>query len=503
LLSFVGDLRGERDKANSLAQISALIAQKDYPRARTLLDRAMRIYPGEASLHFYQAQLLFNQNQLEPALAELQTVINTSPNNLEYVSLRANILAASDKPEQALVDYTRLSKDPTWNKIPETLIGKAQVEMQLHRYDEANSDFGAAMKLPAASVAVDTSSSRPLLKETEDRLKKKIEADRAAGRNQDALNELNLLIRIFEDSNELRAERAVLAEELGEYGQAFSDYSDLIVKNPTRSDFYLKQAKVAGKEKHYDLANAEIEKAIALSPKAGEAFVLRGDLSAEQGLLREAMLDYQKALELKPGDQSIKAKLTNVHDKFSRMPVAKSLKEPVEWSVSPDLVKRDPLKAAYELIEHGKQADALPILTAIIKNSPNNVTARRYLAWCCSDLHMSRQACEQFKVLQSLDKLNPTDMAKFAPALEQAMPAAAPAMYQRAIAADPQNIEMRDGLCRVLCDLHHYAECIAAAQAAIRLTTDDEKRRSFSDMVDFCQTKLKAGNATASVSPSK
>jgi len=90
-------------------------------------------------------------------------------------------------------------------------------------------------------------------------------------------------------------------KEIGEYGNAISDYSKCIELSTYEYDFvYEARGYCYGKKGNYDLAIKDMTKAIELDPKNELAFTNRGSCYGENGDFDLAISDYTKAIELKP-----------------------------------------------------------------------------------------------------------------------------------------------------------------------------------------------------------
>ena len=88
--------------------------------------------------------------------------------------------------------------------------------------------------------------------------------------------------------------------DLSFYGKAEGCYAKALVISPTRTEAIIGQAWVnSGRhefEKSVELAN----KALAIDPENNEAFGLMGDAYVEMGKYDDAMIQYQKMLDLRP-----------------------------------------------------------------------------------------------------------------------------------------------------------------------------------------------------------
>jgi Tfp pilus assembly protein PilF len=85
--------------------------------------------------------------------------------------------------------------------------------------------------------------------------------------------------------------------------------NSLISEFPSNASLYLARANVEMDITQPDLALIDVERAIALDPKAPEAFVLRGDIHLRLKKKALAQQDYLRALKAGASQAEVRAKL--------------------------------------------------------------------------------------------------------------------------------------------------------------------------------------------------
>jgi tetratricopeptide (TPR) repeat protein len=461
---------------------SAIEAGK-YDDAEKAAQEGCLRYPGDPEFHYFYAEVLAHKKLTQRALAEAQVAASARTDDLRFVALHAELLNKSNQFAEALSDYNRLMMDPLWKNRASVIAGRAKANLAVHQAGRVGATVLAASDRALRQLG--------LSDEEVQHLPAAIRNDIAAARYQKALKELGGLSESERNNTGVVAVRAICHDQLGNFADEYADYSVVITHQPRRRELYLKRAKAAARERKYALAGADIEHAVALNPKVPDAYVLRGDLSLEQNHYKDALVDYKHAVKLAPADQSIREKLGAVKAKLAA--TINPIVLPTAWTLPKDLLKNDPLTAAYQLMMHGQTDAAVPVLIALIRREPNNIQARRYLAWCLSDLQSARAAIDQFKALEKLGCLNAVDLEKYAFSLEQIDTPLAPEMYMRAIRANPRNGDLLEGLCRVYRDLKEYNKCVATARQGLRVASNDSQTKTFQDMITYSQQKISDG----------
>lgn len=75
--------------------------------------------------------------------------------------------------------------------------------------------------------------------------------------------------------------RAYAFAQMGNYGQAITDYNELLEKNPNRADFFAARANAYKSLGNFDAARYDVEKALSINPMEGQAMQLQGELNKQ------------------------------------------------------------------------------------------------------------------------------------------------------------------------------------------------------------------------------
>jgi tetratricopeptide (TPR) repeat protein len=533
----VSDPQWSKKAAVLAGRAEVELALKQYSKAVDDINASLPFASNSISDLTTRARIYEKLVYYDKAAKDWSKIIAIAPNDAIAYAERARVEYESGQTNKALND---LSKSLAITPSAAALFYRGTIYKELNQPDKADADLRAALRHSPSNTAIakllqqrnaahgtfqdavssfDVAASALTAQATPYFYESKIKAEIAAGYFRQALGELNELIKNSKDNDELRAERALCFEQLRDYTKAYSEYSYLLQRQPQHRDLYLKRAAVAVKEGKFWLADNDVEHAMALDGKKADAYVFRGTTSLNRKLYRDALVDFKRALSLEPNNVSIKQKLeesrrllgergTNralasgleannasveqnvegsgrplVESSANRNTAATS-SEPAQWKLAKDLVQKDPLNAAYQLLMHGEGPAAIPILMDLIKKDPGNLQARRYLAWDCSDLGQAPMAIEQFKILEQSNQLRPVDLPKYAFALEKLGTNDATPMYVRALAANPRDMAIRNSLCRSCLDTGDYRILELTAWEGLQLARTDADKTKFRDYLN-------------------
>jgi len=91
-----------------------------------------------------EAQRLFSQRQLQPALDRTDQIIAAKPGDAQARFLKGLILAEMNRPEDAIAEFRRLSED--YPELPEPYNNMAVIYARTHQYEKAKSALEMAIR---------------------------------------------------------------------------------------------------------------------------------------------------------------------------------------------------------------------------------------------------------------------------------------------------------------------------------------------------------------------
>lgn len=102
------------------------------------------------------------------------------------------------------------------------------------------------------------------------------------------------------NQQQLKFEQGKNALAAGNYAQARRLFGEMIRANPGLSGPYANLALIDFKQKKYQAALKQVNRAIELNPSQAQAYHLRAQIRLQQGEIKKARDDYQQAIELNP-----------------------------------------------------------------------------------------------------------------------------------------------------------------------------------------------------------
>lgn len=95
------------------------------------------------------------------------------------------------------------------------------------------------------------------------------------------------------------------------FDAAIAEFSQAIAINPKATNAYYQRAKVYENKDNFDEAIADYSRAIKIDPEYSQAYYYRGVLYQQKGLLEPAIADYTKIIEIKSSATTLVANAYN------------------------------------------------------------------------------------------------------------------------------------------------------------------------------------------------
>lgn len=221
-------------------------------RARTDLERSLRIAPQDVEAVTLLAQLLAEQNDFGAVRHRLSSRFQGG----EYHQRLGDVYAASDKPKHALREYAKAER-----------IGEDDVTLYFRIGD----------------------------------------VTRQQGRHAEALRAFNQALEV--DPNHIGSLywKGVLSSWVGKPKEALQAYDAMLSLEPDNIAALIGKGRILAQDGNHRQAATLIGRALDQNPENGEALIVRGQLSAQAGDTRAARRDYQQVLSSNPdyGDARI------------------------------------------------------------------------------------------------------------------------------------------------------------------------------------------------------
>jgi hypothetical protein len=302
------------DVSALLRRADLLIAQGDFDRAETTLDRAVELDGEETEALYARGDLHLTRGNFEAARQDFELVKERDDSDMRATSSLGLTWLYLGQPEEALIEYTALSRSRTNRRLGLRMRG--QVYRSLGRLDRALTDFSAAARdddKTAQSLAWIVRAERGETDAVRQEVQERLEADKAdvqaltmlmvlmveADTPALAMSALDAAVASDPDDEDLRELRAGLKGRLGDTDGALADLAGQMQRAAGDPDVqnslcWLMAENGFALEQALALCNA----ALASSPNAANILDSRALVLLHLGRTEEALADYERVLRL-------------------------------------------------------------------------------------------------------------------------------------------------------------------------------------------------------------
>lgn len=272
---------------------------KKYAECEADLNTYLKLNPNKDDAHYNIGRLIYNKNiyrpdeaykdwTLDKALAETDEAYKTKPNPL-YLVQKGDILYAQKKYRDAYDNFIAVTKTP--------LRSAAQFFSASRCLQLAGDSISRVMALQDSAVNCFT---KPYPNDAAPYVFNRAEMRAAIGQYRPAVDDYNDFEHIVAGNvtDEFYYKRALAEVQCRMYQQALDDITDAILKRPDVAAYHTLEASVYIIANDIDKALAAAQKAVALDPKAAEAYRYIGFCQYKKGQKAEALTNLNKAKEL-------------------------------------------------------------------------------------------------------------------------------------------------------------------------------------------------------------
>ena len=245
----------------------------------------MKSNPQTASTHFNTANVLFELQRYEEALASYDRALALQPDFAQALSNRGNVLFELQRYEEALASYDgALALQPDF---AQALSNRGNVLFELKRYEEALTSCDRAVAIQPDFAQALSNRGNILFK-----LK----------RYEEALASYDRAVAIQPDFAQALSNRGNILFKLKRYEEALASYDRAVAIQPDFAEAHHGRGTVLStfEFKRYEEALASYDRALAIRPDFAEAHHGRGTVLRTFGQIEEARALIEKAVELAP-----------------------------------------------------------------------------------------------------------------------------------------------------------------------------------------------------------
>lgn len=274
--------------------------------------------------YFYSLSIL--KQDPDSALYYLNKAISQNSKEAEFFARRAEIYTHKDENKKAIADankFFRLYKGDNKEKKRDVYFCRALSLQKLGKIKEALRDYNELLKLDSTYAIAYVNRAGCLLqtgelekslqdyskalqfgvKESIDILISRAEILESIGKNKDALEDLNLAIKLSLNKSERNLKgyllRAIIFNNIGKYDSTIQDCNKILSFYPTFIDAYLYRGIAYSNCKRYSEALSDFNKVLENYPNYNIALVSRAVAYFGLQKIPEALSDINKAISSK------------------------------------------------------------------------------------------------------------------------------------------------------------------------------------------------------------
>lgn len=371
--------------------------------------------PQIKSAYLYRAIASGKNREWDKAIADYDTLIASAPSAIAYTG-RACMHLKNKDYESAKNDCDKAHDLD--NSYADAYRVRAAAHARLQNYHQAIVDCGYYLKLRKKTAD---------RAELADALGTRALAYLKSGKFDQAIDDYTQAIELEKNNGYLYASRAAAFHGANSYRRAVEDCNKAIPLISTPGSLYQLRALCYTALKQNSRSIDDLDRAIMAQPESLELRRQRGKARLAIGDYKAALDDFHFVLSRNPNDNDARIRFDQasrnmpkgLSASFLRQQLADMTPEnntqpmPIIKGTAAELVKR-----GYKALQSGDAESAVTLLTAAVKDNPNDPQARRYLAHAMAATGNAKGASAQFRVLASLEALNESDMLAYGKALD-------------------------------------------------------------------------------------
>jgi len=408
--------------------IEVLMRQGKRTEAAELNSEILKSNPKDNDAHALSAWLMLDKGEVQKAIAELQAVVTSAPDNFvaRYNLGRAHLAQGErEQARQQFAESSRLKPD----YLPPR-VALAQLQLTNGEYEGALKSAGDILKLDPQNGPARLIQSAALMRtnrvgESRQLLEGMLRTNPSSPDVVFQLGTANLVEKKYKEAEEAfrRAYQLNPANSRGLLGvvetylaqnktqQAIDTLQDELSKHPDRLDVRLALGNTAVRLGKFDLALSQFEKVLSAVPKntraAGDLYFRIGETYRRKGDLNNAVIAFQKAREILPESAIAASGLAQTLDAAHRKPEARQAYEQALKLNPRDAVALNNL--AYLLAEtDGDLNEALTLAQRAKQILPNMLEVSDTLGVIYLKKNLNDNALQIFRDLVAKQPSHPT-----------------------------------------------------------------------------------------------
>lgn len=275
-----------RKKAEALVARAGL--QTDPKKRLADLNEAVRLAPGDAAAVRARGMVYADQGKLVEALADFEAAIKLEPDHAPTYEAKALVLAKQEKYDAALAALAQARKVEPKSVGP--LVQQARVHAMQSNLQAALNDLNQAYTLEPDNLGV---------------LLLRASVYQELKQNAKAMADVDQVLKLQPGLPPAVRFRAMLLADAKKVGQAISELQQFLKKHPDDEPALLQLAMLHTADDRPRKAIEIYAQILAKEPDDWLALRGRADALLSVGKQAESLIDYEKALKLRPEDDGI------------------------------------------------------------------------------------------------------------------------------------------------------------------------------------------------------
>lgn len=287
-------LQQHPNDANALHFFGVVQAQRqNFAEAADLIDRAIVLDPGNATVHSNRGNVFRMQGQNEDALASYERALVLFPESVDALVNRGDVLLGMGRHEAALASYDELLLLAPDHR--DVQIKRCRVLEFLGRFEDALTGYDRALAIRGDDPQVLFLRGMVLEK---------------LMRHADAVENYDRALAIKPDSAKIHNDRGIALRRLQRRTEALDSFDRALALNPEFAEAHNNRGALLSDMGRHAEALESYDLALEFGPDVTGFLNNRGDLLRVMGLHERASRDYSRLLELDPAfDQALGHKL--------------------------------------------------------------------------------------------------------------------------------------------------------------------------------------------------
>jgi tetratricopeptide (TPR) repeat protein len=259
------------------------LKRRDYDGAKTALDSAVRVDPGDPDVYLERAQFFTLEGQRDQAFGDVDLAVALEPKKALSFVVRSELYAMTGDADHALADASAaVALDP---KSDTAYAARAEAYAAKGQWDRAMQDSAAAIRIAPESIIGYLSRSRIY---------------ELSGDYAHALEDADAAVHLQPKSATALNARCWNGAILARLDTALDDCNAAVALRPYSAEILDSRAFVNLKAGKYDLAVADYNAALAINPRFASSLYGRGLARQKKGDLAGSRLDIAAAQNIDP-----------------------------------------------------------------------------------------------------------------------------------------------------------------------------------------------------------